>query len=934
MTPYLQQVATRYFEQGGISDRVFIFPNRRSLVFFRKYLGECIAPGEKPILAPVMLTVNDFFSRVTGQSSSDRITLLLKLYESYRKLNPKAEPLDDFVYWGDVLLADFDDVDKYRVDARMLFSDISDIKSISDNFEYATPTQLEAIKKLADHFAPGGKRSSAKDSFLLLWKILYPLYNDFRKALVESGCAYEGMVYRRLADSLDSSSVADVMEEAFPGAAGFVFVGLNALNECERAVLRKMDKAGIAEFTFDYAGTLVTAEGNGSTHFMERNRSDFEHIWIPELPQPNIPAVHVCGVPSATGQAKIIQSLLKAVPDVERALDCAVVLADETMLMPVLNSLPECEEGVNVTMGYPLAASEFMSFMRDVAALQIHARVKGGAVYFYHRQVSDIFSSSMIRGFLSEEEKAAIADVTKAAKYYVPESDLRKGRLFDCIFRPAGDLAGYLKEVTTCVSEMVGDQDSLQVEFAKHYYCCVNRLSDLGYELLPKTWIHLLEQLVSGVSVPFEGEPLGGLQVMGPLETRALDFKHIFILNSNEGVFPRASISPSFVPPELRRGFALPTYEYQDDVWAYYFYRLITRAQNVWMVYDSRTEGMNTGEESRYIKQLRYIYGDKVKLTVAAAHSEIRTAELSDKIEKTAEDMEKIKATVWSASLVQSYLTCPMKFYYSHIKQLPVSSEVNESLDNAMIGTVCHDTMQYIYQLPDKDTPLEVSESYIEGWIANKARIRAKIESLVAGALNTIEITGRDLVSVDIIQRFVLKVLDEDLRLVREHGTMFINAVESDMRADICGHKFKGRVDRIDSFGDGAIRIVDYKSGSDDPNQLKQGTKAIPKSFITSGINDCKAAIQFFVYDRMVMADPMGEGKLINNSMYAMKDIFSNEVAIYPFSAENDAKIEAGLNEFFSVIENPAVPFERADAYNAKCGWCDFRIICGRDKKS
>ena len=952
MNPFLRQVALHYYSQEGLGEKIFVFPNRRSLAFFRKHLCDCVAEDKKTLLAPRFTTINDFFCTMTGASSSDRISLLLELYPVYSKLNPKAESLDDFIYWGDVLLSDFDDVDKYRVDARMLFANIADLKALKDDFEYADKTQLAAIEKLAKHFKTvphtGNPRKDVKENFLQIWNILYPLYSGFREALKAKGMAYEGMVYRDLADRLEETPVTDVLKGAYPGARSCVFVGLNALNECEKAVMKKLHNAGLAEFCWDYDGK-----------FIRENMALFPSAFTPEIAAAK-PKVHICSVPSATGQAKLLPGLLARVPEGERGLDFAVVLADETMLMPVLNSLPNCKNGVNVTMGYPMGASEWSSLMHDVLALQTHLRQKGGEWFFYHRNVHDIVSSAIVQALLSEEEKDKVKEIVKAAKYYIPQSDFGDGPVLKAIFRPVvkdlasasaaqtDALADYLLGVTVTLASLLRgapQADVLQLDFAQRYYCAVNRLRDLALPVLPRTWIHLLEQILAGISVPFEGEPLRGLQVMGPLETRALDFKHIVILGANEGVFPRISAGASFVPAELRIAFGLPTYERQDAVWEYYFYRMIARAENVWMLYDSRTEGLKTGEESRYAKQLRYLYSDRFDIEESVAQTDVSGSDEIEEIPKTQEDIDFIRNKEFSASSLSKYITCPAQFYYAVIQNLEPEEEIKETLDPGTLGSVCHDTLEALYEgeeamKSDKDFDKRdrkkkgftrtVTKDYLQGWLKREADIKCKVLSLIRHKLKSVEVVGEDLVTADIIVRYVLRVIESDLKLMGSRASFNILGLEEPMNTvEIAGHKFYGYIDRIDSFDDGVVRVVDYKTGSDKPEVLSptyNPAKVLDRKY--------KAALQFFIYDRLVEADKRFAGKEVRNAMYAMGSFFKEDVQSYPQDEDFNQKVEEALEALFADMENPDRGFARVeDKMGSPCAYCDFKAICGRTSK-
>lgn len=994
MNQFLKQVAKHYYDEGRLEDMLFVFPSRRASVFFRKYLAELVAERGETILAPRMVTIGDFFSEMSGLRSADRITLLLELYDCYKKLSPQAESLDDFVYWGDVILSDFDDVDKYMVDAKMLFANVSDLKSIEDHFEYADEKQKEAIRRLAGHFKKD--ESGVKQSFLQIWNLLYPLYVSFVKGLKDKDLSYEGMRYRDLAERLSDTSVADVLEDNYPAVKRCVFVGLNALNECEKLVLRRLRDAGRAQFVWDYEGDFIADDLNPCALFRRENLSDFPQAFALEScrDRESLPQVYSVNVPSASGQARLLPKFISEVPENERGTDFAVILADETFLPNVLGSLPELPGGVNITMGYPMKSSEWMSLMRDVLAAQLHLRTQNGVCFFYHKDVSDILSSSIVRSLLSAEEKAISQSVLNQAKYYVPVSDFGSGGLLAAIFRPAvsdasvasseqtDSLAVYILSLTSKFGTLMRNASvsedeegevsnlgkfSLQSEFAMRYYKAVSRLSDLHLDILPRTWIHLVEQILSAETVPFEGEPLSGLQIMGPLETRTLDFKHIVILGANEGVFPRSSVSASFVPAQIRSAFGLPTYLRQDAVWAYYFYRLLSRAEDVHMLFDSRAAGLQSGEESRFIKQLRYLYPDKCRFHRLVAAAEVSGSEVSLEIPKTQEDIDIINKMEFSASSLSEYLECSAKFYYHHIKGLETPSEVRECLDAGLLGEVCHDTLEAIYSggerlFSEQDfdkrdrkreafVPQTITKAYLQGLLKREDDIRAKIVSLAKAKLRTVEIAGRDLVTVEVILRFVMQVLRRDIALMGNRSSFTVLALEQFFRwEDGNGHRFKGYVDRIDSFEDGVVRVVDYKTGGDDPKVLAPGVNVLPMFSKPEMVHGLKAALQFYLYDRFVegafdrsdtfaaASDPRFCDAEVHNAMYAMSELFSTDENARGYSqsdSTNDA-ISEGLQMKFAEMEDISIPFKRLAAGENNdriCSYCDFAMICGKNKK-
>ncbi len=953
MTPFLKQVADHYYNLGRIENRCFIFPNRRSMVFFRKYLCEAVAKSAAaPLLVPQMYTINDFFFRVSGLRSSDRVRLLLKLYDCYKTLNVRAESLDDFIFWGDVILGDFNDVDKYLVDAKQLFANVADYKSLQDTFEYLTDTQREAIKGFLSHFNDQSGRLTVdicsddpdvKGRFLQIWNILYPLYAGFKAALEEEGMAYDGMVYRKTVSLLKETAAADVCEGVLKNSEGIVFVGLNALNECEKVLLRKLRDAGIAEFCWDWSGEMIRDPQNRSSFFMAENVLEFPQAaeWDPEgLP---VPEINVVSVASSVGQAKRLPDILGKIDASPE--ECAVVLPDENLLKPVLNSIPENIADINVTMGLPMSGSLFYTMMADVASIQMHMVFRKGGWMFYHKQVWDLFSSEIFRRAADERTMEIVAEVKKGAKYYIPQEDLNGTPVLDVIFRPvitdpksvSGEqicrFAGYQKDVIRTLAPSVSDDRSLaiELEYAKEYYKSINVLQETGLEVLPMTYVRLLGQLVGAVSVPFRGEPLRGLQIMGPLETRALDFRNLIIMSANEGIFPRRNVSTSFVPPELRKGFGMPTYEYQDAVWAYYFYRMVSRAEKVWMLVDSRTEGLKSGEESRYVKQLEYHFGVQLKRYVVKFGS-MRTASIPD-IEKTAEDVETIKNTVLSATALQNYLACPAKFYYGTVRGLELEEEVAESLDYGMFGTVYHDTMRALYTPKGADN--RISRSFIEDWMGRRDEIKKMVKDFIMEQLNAFEVSGRNLVVADVIVRYVVRTLQRDLELLRNEGRESFEILGCEVRVsgEFMGQRFKGFIDRLDSFREGLARVVDYKTGKvleDDENIHDDNAEEIADRIFAPDVKDRpKIALQFFIYDMLLRSQPEMEGWEICNSVYSTAHLFKEPPVTVPLNRKFYDAVSERLGAVLEEMYDVQTPFRRTED-EKNCSYCDFKMICGR----
>ena len=943
MVPFLRQVAAHYFQGPDIEKTCFVFPNRRSLVFFKKYLGELVRENGNgtPLLLPPLYTVSDFFARLSGVTVSDKLPLLLELYKIYKNANPQAEPLDEFIFWGDAMLADFDDVDKFLVDAPSLMRNVQELKAIQDNFSYLTDNQRKAVEHFLGHFQ-GGKPSAVKNRFLGLWNLLYPVYRDFNAVLDEKGMAYEGRMYRSLAEKLkEGASVADVIAPVFPDVVKFVFVGLNALNECEHLLLKRMRDAHLADFVWDYVSPAIRDGENKSSFFMKQNVEEFPQAF-PVSGGDGKPEITVISVPSSVGQAKLAPQIL-AETIKGNPVETAFVLPDESLLLPLLNSLPPEYESVNVTMGLPMAGSAVFSLLKAVGQLQLRLRRKGDGWYFYHRPVREVFSSGLVKKLATEEDLAAIRQIKADAKYYIPLQDLQGGPLLKLIFRavctePAVASAEanhrmeqYLLELVSYVGAHLSARGEmlLELDFAKRCHTQLTLLQETDLELLPATHLRLMERMLESISVPFRGEPLQGLQVMGPLETRALDFRNLIILSANEGMFPRRSASASFIPPELRKAFGLPTHEYQDAVWAYYFYRMIQRPEKVWLLYDSRTEGLKNGEESRYIKQLEYLFGDQVRITRRVAATSLQPVPPAGPVKKKEEHIAAVRNKELSHSVLKNYLDCPAKFYYQVVEGLKEEDEVAESLDSGMLGDAFHKVMQRLYRGKGF-----VTKADLKAWQKDSERLKKMVREEVLKQMNSIEVTGRNLVLEGVILDYVLKTLKHDADLLEAAGSdgFRIIGLEKRCRMDWNGFTVKGFIDRIDSYRPGQVRIVDYKTGKVEDSEILITDETAPavadKLFGPANDGRPKIALQLFLYDELARRD-LGIREPLVNAVYSTGRLYGEAAPEGPESAEFSRLAAEGLQNMLAEITDPSVPWERKGD-DKTCSWCPFKSLCGR----
>ena len=964
MKPFLYQVATLFYQQYGaeIHRLAFVFPNRRAGLFFQKYLSEI---SEKPLFSPSILTINDLFMQLSGKHPADKIQMLFRLYELYKQRSGSSESFDEFIYWGEMLLNDFDDIDKYMVDARMLFRNVSDLKSLDDDFNYLSPEQVQAIRSFWSSFYPKGD-SPNQQHFLELWEILYDLYAGLRTSLAKDGCGYDGMIFREVVEQLEKEPMSD-----FPFDR-VVFVGLNALSVSEERLLLALQKKGVADFYWDYVGPWVTDPDNKASFFLERNLRLFPSRMELPATEPVQAEIRVLGVPSAIGQAKQVYPILQALADEqqltdESALRTAIVLPDEHLLVPVLNAIPEAIQHINVTMGYPLAGTPVAALMEYILTLQKNIRYIDRVPVFYFRDVLPILNHQYVMAAAPEEVSQLVKDMTAGNRIYVHAADLNRHELLSILFTPVQnteELSDYLIHVLEALNaclrnnrpnpddeEMISNSTQTTVdieqEFIFHYFATVNRMKEVMHEakieMRLDTYFRLLKRMTDLITIPFEGEPLSGLQVMGVLETRALDFDRLIILSMNEGIFPLKKAANSFIPYNLRRGFGLPTYEHQDSVWAYHFYRLIRRAKQVTLLYDTRTTGLQTGEVSRFVHQLRYHYqypliDELVVYDVASSAVPPISVQKTAEVEKLLSDFLFGGPRALSASAINTYLDCPLKFYFSVLEQIQEEDEITETVERDVFGSILHKVMEDLYapfkgklvtadllKLLRKDQPL------LTGTIA-RAFAELFFKSPVVRPLE-----GENFLTGEMIRKYAEKILEQDARFTPFH---YIES-EKKVRATITLSdrrivQLKGFIDRVDSL-DRVLRIVDYKTGSG-----KLEFESVEGLFDKEAKDRPKAVMQVFLYAWMYQQLPEYTGMSIQPAIYYLRTLFQRSFdpvveqkkgrgkadkvnSFQDFASDFEDKLRQCLDEIFDLD----IPFTQTETGKA-CAYCSFRGLCGK----
>ena len=1038
MTPFLQQVATLFYQryETTIHRLAFVFPNQRSGLFFRKYLSQ---QTQKPLFSPTILTINELFFRLNDKQPADRIRMLFLLYKIYIRHSHANESFDDFVFWGEMLLNDFNDIDKYLVNAAHLFTNIKDIHQIDSDFSYLQPEQIEAIRSFWSTFQPKGyEKNEGKEpppapppkgdknsdlpqpppkgdmeNFLDIWQHLNDIYMDFRQELAAEGIGYEGMIFREVVEHIKAREkdlplrplqrgIEDLPPPPPKGDMALpyekiVFVGLNALSTSEKELMKALQKQGIADFYWDCGPISPSGGGNrgnrgnwesgalspfgggaggGSLSPLldKENKASFfvrEHLkMFPSAhPLPEEahcwPEIELIGIPSRIGQTKQIYPILKEMlvgnttPDPEEALRTAIVLPDEQLLIPVLHSIPAEFSRINVTLGYSLSETPIASLMESILDLQKKIRQKDNQTLFYHREVLSLLNHQYIASACPDEVAILIQDITKHNKVFIPASDLNVSLLPGLIFQPitsVHEISDYLirilKELNRFFSTQYGETEEdehkassmneLEQEFVYHYFTMVNRLKDMinagKIQMSIETFFRLLKRLTDSITIPFYGKPLSGIQVMGVLETRVLDFERLIILSMNEGVFPKKTTAGSFIPYNLRRGFGLPVYDHQDSVWAYHFYRMIARAKKVSLLYDTRTEGLQTGEVSRFVHQLKYQYGVPVKdkLMVFNISS---TQPIALQIEKTTEVMSKMRAYLTgggkalSATTINTYIDCPLRFYFATIEGLKEDEDVSEGVDNRIFGTMFHSVAEWLYK-----------PFYGSVVTAELLKQRAK-ESIITEAIHRAfsdhffhtkevrSLSGQHYLTGEMIRKYVHKLLERDNALTPFRYIQAEEKIQLPFRlTNQMEVQLKGYIDRIDEVNS-TLRVVDYKTGAKKPLILK----SIENLFDPMDKKRPAAILQVFMYAFMYRQHDVLNP--IQPTLYYVRDFFSNDFnpiilqektkePVNDFALYRDA-FEDGLRSCLDNMFDSKIPFIQT-SNTTLCGYCPFEQVCGK----
>lgn len=952
MRGFITEVADALYRRYGddISSLRLVFPNRRAQLFFCDALSSLI---HRPLWQPAFVSIGELMERLSGLRGSDRVKLITELYKVYSRVHD--ESFDTFYFWGDMLLADFDQIDKYLIDADMLFSNIGDLKALEGDHSYLTDDQIRVIRQFWQSFGSGSSCSDEQRHFLTIWKSLADIYHRFRESLSAQGLAYEGMVYRAAAEKLlDDEAVA------LPGDADgrYVVVGFNALSACEKRLFNRLKKSGRAEFYWDYDSYYVDHKDYEAGMFLRDNIRDY-----PPPPEARIGHDHfgapketvVVPAPSDALQCKYVHTFLQELIDRGETPDkeTAIVLTDESLLLPVLYAVPGAVDQLNITMGYPLRQTTAYSFVERLIGLQGRKRVRSGNTWFYHNDALGLLEHPYIRQGQPEIASALADGIRRSRSVYVRSGLFEVGGTIGQVFRTTGSWQSLSDYIRGCLAHVVaqpageGQEDAAQrreffTVIDEHLVRIVNSLADSGLEIPVPVFASLLRRTLQTLRVPYEGEPLAGVQIMGILETRNLDFKNVLILSVNDDTFPgNRAVSSSFIPYNLRYAYGLPTPQHHEGVYAYYFYRLIQRAERVHLVYCSRSDDKRTGEPSRYIYQLEYESPHKpvyrpirlgVNLSARQPLSVDKTGRVADALRAYLDGGQKRL----SPTSFYHYVECPLKFYFRSVAGLSPQQEIAEEVDLPMFGTILHRTMELLYAPLLGDPAAGPKIGALVGSAAVKAAVQRAIneEYLRDEGAGEEEYGGNLILVRDVVAKYVNScILPYDasqtgfvMRGLEVPVSCPFGFEEGNREHTVV---FAGKSDRIDLLADGLLRVVDYKTGK---RHIR--FKDLESLFFGDIRERSAAVLQTLLYSLMLTRSEKCD---VQPALYYVRNmqepdfsplLLEGNTPVVRFSeyrAEFEGLLRRVLIELFD-LSKPFVQCSRQET----CAFCDFREICRR----
>lgn len=954
MESFLKYVAADLYQrkEGKLARTAVVFPNKRAGLFFNEYLA---LQTEKPVWSPAYLSISELFRGLSSYETGDSVKLVCELYKVFCQYTKSTESLDDFYFWGELLLSDFDDADKNLVDTERLFCNLHDLRKMMEDYSFVDKEQEEAIQQFFQNFSIE-RRTILKEKFISLWEVLGDIYRTFKERLKEQHIAYEGMMYREVVENLSI--------DALPYET-YVFVGFNVLNQVERTLFLRLQEAGKAIFYWDYDAFYMDKKHHEAGEFIKRNLKDFpsplpSSVWeqMQNLSTPK--EIRYIAAPTENAQARYLPQWIRE-NLTEQEKETAVVLCNENLLQSVLHALPSELKHVNITMGFPLLQTPVYSYIDALLKLQIQG-FQPDKGRFTFQEVMAVLKHPYTR-LLSQESERMERELTEKNRFYPLPSELQRDEYLTLLFTPIQNnacLTDYLGKALQQIAKVYqqapkqGQSDAFEQLYRESLfkaYTTINRFRTLieedDLQVKSETFRRLLVKVLSATRIPFHGEPAIGMQIMGVLETRNLDFRHLVMLSVNEGQLPKTGGESSFIPYHLRKAFGMTTIEHKIAVYAYYFYRLLQRAEKVTLMYNNSSDGLNRGEWSRFMLQFLVESNQPIiQQTLQAGQSPQGSQVI--RIPKTPEVMERMhriydltynKKAKFSPSALNCYLDCSLRFYLKYVAGLQAPEEVSAEIDSATFGSIFHKTAEYIYEDLTRHGNLITKEA-----IETLAKERTRLENYLDRAFKELffqidaqekpEYNGTQLINAAVIVRYIQQLLRHDHNYApftyvgsekSISEVITIHTPSGDFESCIGGY-----IDRLD-WKDGTLRIVDYKTGG-----RADTTPSVSKLFVPDKARS-NYIFQTFLYASIICRttkDQVAPSLLYihraasddYSPVVCLKELRKPEIPVTDFHLY-EKEFREELQKLLDEIFHPEVDFVQTEI-EEKCAYCDFKAFC------
>jgi CRISPR/Cas system-associated exonuclease Cas4 (RecB family) len=890
MTPFLRYVAEDLISRGlDLSETAIIFPNKRASVFFDKHLYDLL---QRPFWSPNYIAINELWSQFSNLQIADPILLNATLYKVYKRFLQTDETFDQFYFWGELLLRDFDDLDKHLVDAKQLFQNVQGIKSMENPMQYLSDEQVKILNQFFVNFDPQ-KNSKLKEKFIQLWSILNDVYEQFSEVLKSQNLAYEGLLMRDVIENKFEQNAVNLLYK------NYVFVGFNVLNKAEETLFKFFKNTQNALFYWDYDESFFKIPNHEAGIFIKRNLQNFDNA----LTNPSVfncfeiskktKKITFVASPTENAQTRFADEWCRGIACNAPTSENAIVLCNENLLMPLISAFSN-DDTTNITMGYPVKQTPIVGKIRQF----LSSKANVGA----------------------EHALPLLIDILKAE----------------------------LKPDSTAT-------DQLYQEATFRIVLQLNRLVDLmqnhNLELTMQSLQRLIDQMLSVLTVPFLGEPVLGTQIMGVLETRNLDFKNVIMLSVNEGMLPKSANDGSFIPYTLRKAFGMTIPEHKTAVFAYYFFRLMQRSENIALVYNTATEGLNRGEMSRFMLQLMIENGFSIEhktLSTSAvelqqprkikipATSEIREVLLEKYNENTG-------TSALSPSAIITFLTCKLKFYLHYVIGLQAKKPDIADMDAATIGTWFHKSAEILYRKISNQLKFDNEHKFLEFTenIINTDDLKIylneeKREEIVDMAFNygrnvacnvltqTPDYTGEELIVRKLLIDNLKRLISLDIQKTPFSFLAMEKHISEAIEVGDFSIKMGGYIDRIDNV-DGYLRIVDYKTGGRlKPLKIEKLNELFDEKKITENRNYLQALIYSFLVSKNKPKSRILPCLLYINE--AHKSDYSPTFLPNDFN-EIYEEFEGHLTNLLDEMFDSNTEFS-ATTENKNCRYCDYLDLC------